>query len=238
MQPSARQAFTLIELLVVIAIIAVIAALLLPAVSTARALARKTQCASNLRQVGFAITAYAEEHNDLYPAARIRVNGTQVHWFELCAAYVSVGNLGSAYVYRTSAAYNNKNVVVGCPDFKRTMAWRPSYGINMYMRLPDDDSHSNWDGFSTRPKTHFLQTSITHTSVRPLAGDVDGWSLGVVNGPWWSFARDDKRHRGRPNWLFCDQHVASTDNTTIAFHTYVSRQPPVNGGFAGFRRSH
>ncbi len=62
-------AFSLVELLVVVAIIAALAALVLPSLGTVRDAARKTRCASNLRQVGMAITAYTSDSRGLLPYA-------------------------------------------------------------------------------------------------------------------------------------------------------------------------
>ena len=76
----AKPAFTLIELLVVISIIALLIALLLPAVKKTRELARRVECATNLRQIGIALTVYTDDHNGYYPEGH--TNPQMVVWRE------------------------------------------------------------------------------------------------------------------------------------------------------------
>src|SRR5664279_4755059 len=99
-----RTGFTLIELLVVIAIIAILAALLLPALTSAKARATRTACLNNMKQMGTAFFLYANDYDDQLPAAEYRPGGFPWNAYLL---YSATGAAGAAVNTTTASPTNH-----------------------------------------------------------------------------------------------------------------------------------
>lgn len=226
------QAFTLIELLVVVSIIAILAALLLPAISTVRKMAHNTQCANNLRMLTMATMTYTNDNDSILPYYD-DTSSTWTDWYDRINDYVDNTYQGS--VYKGANAFRCPRAIIEVRD--QWLTWgRFSFQYSMNYNLRAWFNASAWRGgvqpvslSQTRPGQVLFQDGNIigspgqryFNSVQPdtLTTWAKGaWPLGgntpIFSDPSASATQVPiVRHGGRVNQSFIDGHVAPVSGT-------------------------
>jgi prepilin-type N-terminal cleavage/methylation domain-containing protein/prepilin-type processing-associated H-X9-DG protein len=209
--------FTLVELLVVIGILALLAALLLPALSGGKTSGHRIKCVSNLRQLAVAAQLYWDDNNSFcFRYGGVFTNGGQLYWF----GWLGGGQEGQRQFEAAQGAlfpYLQRRSVELCPAFNYSQAQLKlkatgasyGYGYNLFLSGPAREPPINLSRIR-RPSelVLFADAAQVNTWQSPASEAnpmLEEWyyvddSLDQPNGHF--------RHARKANAAFCDGHIA------------------------------
>ena len=232
--------FTLIELLVVIAIIAILAAILLPALNSARQTARSSACINNLKQLGMIFVQYSESSNDVIIPARITTKdsadhtnrgmgyGTTVTW--LYPLRHEFGLSDAAPAAEIALPENQKNGILSCPAsaMQSQSTNKLTYGMVAYFMGGEHPGSSNYGGGSNAQALVEKFAKIKNPSAKGYICDSSATATNLVdNGGtetladcyWvlnWGTRISRNRHNKKTNFLYADFHVKTVSEAELA----------------------
>ena len=202
-----RRPFTLIELLVVIAIIAILASMLLPALSKAREKARQASCTGNLKQIGLGWAMYLQDADDSAPNY-YGGNTSQDNLFTRLEQYLTDKNVWKCGSGQGSSCLS--------PVHQPETKMREDYGATGYgYNIVYDGSYGDWDSDGNTSETlgwrsgrkigvcRFPSTTVTFgdSGCERIRGYSNSWNE-HVRGAY-------NRHGDRNNYIFADGHAAA-----------------------------
>ena len=193
-------AFTLIELLVVIAIIAILAAMLLPALSKAKEKAKAIACLSNVKQWGYAFFMYEDDNEDVFPyegtSGNISTSFNTNAWFNSVTPLIASPRLMDLYAQNNPPTKNTKGIFV-CPNTVTNLTTAPTVTSAFFMYGFNNRMDPNGAAVFKRSQCRKPTDTVTFTE-----GEENSF-------PSCSGVYTPARHNARANLGFADGHAAS-----------------------------